>query len=494
MAQYIEGTDRYQPMLLPAAVDDYVSAASPVRAIDAFVDSLDLPGLGFKTRGDSSEGRSSYHPGTLLKLYLWGYLKRTRSSRGLENACAENLQAIWLTRNLRPDHSTISDFRKNNAAALKNILREFNLICFELRLFGKELVAIDGTFIKAVNSPTRSFTKAKLAKLIEDIDKAIARYLAALQEADQSDAPASSPPSDGKADAAELQRKLAKIKERKVLLTDYQARCADSPTGQVNLTDPDARALHKRGESTVGYNVQAAVDAKHHLIATIEVTQEGTDHHLLDAIAQQTKADLGLPAAAPLKVLADTGYGNGAQHAACEAHGTVALAPLHRNKSDANGLYNNDRFTHDPATDSYTCPQGKTLGRKADIRTADPGGGFHTYHDTAACRDCTVRPQCTKSPVRKVVVSVHKPAVDRSRERLAAEPGAMRERASLVEHPFGTIKDRHGFTGLLCKGIGLAAAEMGLSAWAYNFTRVTNLVGIDALLGAIRQRTAPQPA
>jgi transposase len=489
MAQYIEGTDRYQPMLLPTAVDDYVSSASPVRAIDAFVDSLDLPALGFKTRDDFSEGRSSYHPGSLLKLYLWGYLKRTRSSRGLENACAENLQAIWLTGNLRPDHSTISDFRKNHSAGLKGILREFNLICLSLRLFGRELVAIDGTFIKAVNSPARSFTQAKLTKLIEAIDQAITRYLDELQQADQNETPASSAPPSSKSASAELQRKLAKIKERKALLTDYQTRCQDSPTGQVNLTDPDARQLRKRGKSTVGYNVQAAVDAKHHLIATIEVTQDANDQNLLDPIAQQAKADLQLPADAPLKVLADTGYGSGPQHHACEDHGTIALAPLH--KTDTNGLYNNDRFTRDSATDSYTCPQGKTLPRKADTKSRHSPEGYHTYHNAAACRGCPARAQCTKSPHRKLLISVHQAVMVRSRERLAADPHAMRTRASLVEHPFSTIKDRHGYTGLLCRGIKLAAAEMNLSAWAYNFTRVVNLVGLDMLLGAIRVRNAP---
>jgi len=489
MAQYIEGSDRYQPMLLPAAVDDYVSSASPVRAIDAFVDSLDLLALGFKTRNDSSEGRSSYHPGSLLKLYLWGYLKRTRSSRGLENACAENLQTIWLTGNLRPDHSTISDFRKNHTAALKGILREFNLICFSLRLFGRELVAIDGTFIKAVNSSARSFTKAKLDKLLEAIDQAITRYLDELQQADQNENPANSGTPSSQSASAELQRKLAKIKQRKALLTDYQTRCQDSPTGQVNLTDPDARQLRKRGKSTVGYNVQAAVDAKHHLIATIEVTQEPTDLHLLDSIAQQTKQALDLPADAPLKVLADTGYGSGPQHHACENHGTIALAPLH--KTDTNGLYNNDRFTHDSATDSYTCPQGKTLPRKADTKSRHTPEGYHTYHNAAACRGCPARAQCTKSPHRKLLISVHQAVMVRSRERLAADPAAMRTRASLVEHPFSTIKDRHGYTGLLCRGIKLAGAEMNLSAWAYNFTRVVNLVGLDLLLGAIRVRNAP---
>ncbi|MCH7229194.1 transposase, partial [Haloferula sp. A504] len=249
MAQYIEGDDRNQPMLLPAAIEDYVSEASPVRAIDAFVDQLDLADLGFKVREESSVGRSSHHPGTLLKLYLWGDLKRTHSSRGLEAACTENLQAIWLTRNLRPDHSTIAEFRKDRAVPLKAILREFNLICFELRLFGKELVAIDGTFIKAVNSTTRSFTKTKLKKLIKGIDEAIERYTAALAEADDANAPVRSTPCDTK----ELRRKLDKIRERKGVLEGHQACCEESPTGQVDLTDPDCRQLRKGGKTTIGY-------------------------------------------------------------------------------------------------------------------------------------------------------------------------------------------------------------------------------------------------
>lgn len=489
MAQYVEGDDRQQPMLLPAAIDDYVSKASPVRAIDAFVDSLDLVGLGFTTRTESAKGRSSYHPGTLLKLYLWGYFKRTRSSRGLEVACSENLQAIWLTGNLQPDHSTIADFRKDHPVPLKSVLKEFNLICFELRLFGKELVAIDGTFIKAVNSTAASFTKTKIKKLLEGIDTAITRYLERLQEADDKDGPVRSEQSDPE----ELRRKLDKVRDRKAILEDYEARCEESPTGQVNLTDPDCRQLRKGGKSTVGYNVHTAVDGQHHLISSIEVTQDANDQHQLDPMAQQAKEDLGLAPDAPLEVLADTGYGTGAQHAACEEHGTVALAPIQKNRSELNGLYNNDEFIRDPESDSYLCPQGKLLPRKADTKTSDPNGGFFTYYDASACRECPLRAKCTQSTFRKLLISVHHKAMARARERLAASPDAMRKRAGLVEHPFGTIKDRHGYGGLLCRGLALGGAEMGLSAWAYNFTRVINLVGVNALLGAIRKRTTPQP-
>ena len=489
MAKYIEGDDRNQSMLLPAAIDDYVSPASPVRAIDAFVDQLDLAALGFKVRTEFSEGRSSYDPGTLLKLYLWGYLKRTRSSRGLETACAENLQAIWLTTNLRPDHSTIADFRKDHPAPLKSILREFNLICFELRLFGKELVAIDGTFIKAVNSATRSFTKTKINKLIEGIDKAISRYMASLAEADEANSPVKSDEDDVK----ELRRKLDKIKARKVILEAHRAGCAQSPTGQVNLTDPDCRKLHKRGKTTIGYNVQAAVDNKHHLITTVEITQEANDHQSLDPIAQQAKEDLGLAPDAALTVLADSGYSNGTQHAACEAHGTIALTPVPKSRAKTNGLYNSDAFIHDPASDTYTCPQGEVLTRGNDRTTGESGGGFRTYTNSAACKACPAREKCTKSPFRKLLISVNQEVVTRARERIAAVPDAMRQRAGLVEHPFGTIKDRHGHGGLLCRGSALAGAEMGLSAWSYNFTRVINLVGVQGLLDVIRaRRMAPQ--
>lgn len=484
MAQYIEGDNRIQSMLLPAAIDDYVSPASPVRAIDAFVDQLDLGASGFKTRTDSSEGRSSYDPATLLKLYLWGYLKRIRSSRGLETACAENLQAIWLTSNLRPDHSTIADFRKQHPGPLKSMLREFNLICFELRLFGKELVAIDGTFIKAVNSTTHSFTKTKIDKLIEGIDNAISRYVTDLAEADE----ANNSVKSHEGDAKELRRKIDKIKARKTVLEGHRATCEKSPTGQANLTDPDCRQLKKNGKTTVGYNVQAAVDSKHHLIATIEVTQDGNDQQSLDRIAQLAKADLGLAADAPLTVLADSGYGNGAQLAACETHDTTVLTPIRKTRGESNGLYNNDDFIHDSASDSYTCPQGEVLTRKADTKPDAPTGGFRTYYNTAACKECPVRAQCTKSSVRKLVISVHQETMDRARERLAAAPEAMRQRGSLVEHPFGTIKDRHGHGGLLCRGLALAGAEMGLSAWAYNFTRAINLIGVLGLLDAIRVR------
>lgn len=489
MAKYIRSADRSQPMLLPAAVDDYVPRDSPLRALDAFVDSLDLGGLGFAVRCEGSTGRSSYDPSALLKLYLWGYLKRGRSSRGLEDACASNLGAIWLTGNLRPDHSTISDFRKRHAGPLRSIFKQFNLLCLDMGLFGRELVGIDGTFIKAVNSRAKSFTKTKLVKLIEGIDKAVGRYLDQLDTTDAGDDAIAT----READRAELEAKIERIKARKTELEGYLERCAQSATGQVSLSDADSVQLCKGDKRTVGYNVQAAVDGKHHLVASVELTQEGNDSGQLNAMAQQAKEDMGLEPDAALEVLADAGYGTGAELAACEDNKTVTYVAIQKTRGENNGLYNEGDFTYEAGTDSYRCPAGETLARQAD-RPGKGGAGFRVYQNARACGGCPLKGRCTKGEFRRVHVSVHKAAVDAARERLAGRPGAMRERGGIAEHPFGTIKDRAGRHELLCKGLGLAKAEMGLSFWAYNFTRAINVLGVERLIEAARGKGREQAA
>lgn len=488
MAQYIRGIDRDQPMLLPATVDDYISRDSPLRALDAFVDSLDLAELGFTVRGEGATGRSSYDPAALLKLYLWGYLKRSRSSRNLEEACATNLGAIWLTGNLHPDHSTISDFRKKHPVQLKGIFKQFNLLCLELGLFGRELVAIDGTFIKAVNSKANSFTKTKLKKLIGGIDKAIDRYLDQLDTTDAGDDDVAT----READQAELQQKIERIRERRTELEGYLEQCEESDTGQVSLTDTDSVQLNKGDKRTVGYNVQAAVDEENHLVASVEVTRDGNDLGQLDAMAQQAKEDMGLEPDAPLKALADAGYGAGAELTACEDNNTETYVAIQKTKSENNGTYNESDFTYDAESDSYECPAGETLSRAADRQSR--GVTFRTYQNSGACGGCPLKEQCTRGEFRRVLVSVHKPAVDAARERLAGAPGAMRKRGAIAEHPFGTIKDRAGRHELLCKGLELADAEMGLSFWAYNFTRVINIMGAEKLIEAIRNRKGQRAA
>lgn len=488
VAQYISGTDRRQPMLLPASVDDYISDDNPVRALDAFVDSLDPQKLGFDVRHDSSKGRPGYAPATLIKLFLWGYLNRCRSSRALEDACCTNLSAIWLTGNLRPDHSTISDFRKTNAKPLKEIFREFNLLCIKLDLFGRELVAIDGTFIKAVNSKARSFTKAKLVKLIAAIDKAVTGYLEQLESfdalEDRSDTQSTS--------KAELQEKLAKIKERKATLEGYLRQCHESPTGQVSLTDPDSVQLCKGDKRTVGYNVQSAVDAKHHLVAAVEVTQDGNDMHQLNSMAQKAKEGMGLEPKARIKATADKGYGTGSELASCERNHTETYVSVQKKKSEANGFYNQEDFLYDSGSDSYQCPAGAVLKRGSDRQCGETV--HRIYENRGACKDCSLKAQCTNGTFRRLQISEHQEVIDRAKKRLLEAPEMMIKRHAVAEHPFGTIKDRNGRHDLLCRGKEQAAAETGMSFWAYNFTRVINLQGIKALIEAIVSRKGPVAA
>ena len=491
MAKYIRGVDRNQPMLLPSAVDDYISEESPLRALDAFVDTLDFTNLGFGVRDTDSVGRSSYDPCSLTKLYLWGYLKRSRSSRNLEEACSTNLGVIWLTGNLQPDHSTISDFRKKHSGPLKKIFREFNLLCIDLELFGRELIAIDGTFTKGVNSTARSFTRTKLKKLIEGIDTAIEGYLERLDTADANGT--GTQDGDCPVDAEALQQKIDRIRERKGKLEGYLAECETTTTGQVNLTDRDSRQLCKGGKKTIGYNTQIAVDAKHHLVITCEVTQESSDQHLLDRIAQQAKADLGLQPDDPLEALADSGYATGAELRRCESHHTVVTAPPQATKGESSGKYTVNDFTYDSGSDSYRCPNGMTLSRKAD-NTRNESGVYRVYQNSGACRDCGLRANCTKSQFRKLEVSEHKSALDAARARVAADPKAMRRRGALVEHPFGTVKSRNGRSDHLCRGIELAGVEMRLSFWAYNFTRVINLLGSSGLIAAMQMVTKERKA
>lgn len=488
MAQYVIGNSRDEVMLLPARVDDYVAPESPLRALDAFVDSLDLAKLGFPTRHEDSSGRSSYDPAIMVKLYLWGYLKRSRSSRNLEEACATNLGVIWLAGNLQPDHSTISDFRKTNGKALKKIFKEFNLLCLELDLFSRELIAIDGTFIKGVNSKDKSFTKTKLNKLIEGIDKAIERYLERLETTDEADVQAESK----QLERVELEEKIQRIKDRRAEYEGYLVQCETSPTGQVNLTDPESVQLAKGDKRTVGYNVQTAVDAKHHLVASVEVTQDGNDMHQLNAMAQQAKEDLGLEPEAKIKAVADKGYPTGAELAACESNNTEVYAEPQKTKSETNGLYNEEDFSYDAESDSYQCPAGETLKRAAD-RTCS-GATIRVYQNTGACKECPLKEKCTKGQFRRVHVNEHKEEIEAARKRLAEAPEMRQARGAIVEHPFGTVKDRNGRHDLLCIGKEMAGVEMSLSFWAYNFTRASNILGIGKLIEAIRTRKQGETA
>ncbi len=473
---YLKLDPRSQQQLLPAAVEDYVALDNPVRALDLFVENLNLPAEGFNVVANQTprKGRPAIHPATLLKLYLWGYLNQTRSSRRLEKACTCNLEVIWLVQSVAPDHSTIAQFRKDNAKALKAVFKRFNLLCLQAGLFSTELIAIDGTFIKAVNSRDRSFTKAKLTKQLEAIEKIVDRWMEKLEATDQADAE-----TDNTRET--LHEKIEWMKKR---ATEYEAllvACEQSDTGQVSLTDRDSVQLKKGDKKTVGFNVQTAVESKNHLIISCEVTQDGNDMQQLNSMAQQAKKDLLLPDDAPLTVLADKGYGTSTELAKCETNGTVACVPMQRKSViPGNGSMPLEKFEFIVKEDAYLCPEGKLLHRKKDSCGAS-GVNYRVYYTGAACRGCKLLECCTKGTYRKLKINEHQAAIDANLKRIAENPSFYGKRRAVVEHPFGTIKSGGGGE-LLCRGLDLASAEMALSSWSYNFKRVFNLLGFAGLM------------
>jgi transposase len=471
---YIQGEDRRQEHLLPARVEDYVAAGAPVRVIDAFVDQLDLAALGFLTAA-AATGRPGYHPAVLLKLYVYGYLQRIRSSRRLEAESVRNLEVIWLTGHLRPDHWTIAAFRREHRERFKGVLREFNLVCRRLELFGAELVAIDGAKFKAVNSPKRHYTAEQLAELVVHIDARIADYVTQLDQADEAAADLPGQPT-----ADELAAKLAQLQTRRAHHAELHTALVATGQTEASLTDPDSRGQQKVG---VGYNVQLAVDAKHHLIAAETVVQAANDLGQLQPLAEAARAALGVT-----QVVADAGYHERGQLAGCEQAGltTYVPAPGTRAGQGAGGqaVYPKAQFTYDPAQDAYHCPAGRRLPRASS--GTKHGKPCVYYYDLAACAGCAQRARCTTSPYRKISRLANEAAVERQAARVAAYPGFVAWRKEIVEPVFGTLRE-WGHDRFLCRGLALVRAEFSLSALAYNLRRALSVCGVAPMLAALRR-------
>lgn len=472
---HIAGTDRSQRMLLPESVEDYVGSDNTVRFIDAFVDGLDLATAGFGRVAPKSTGRPGYDPADLLKLYIYGYLNRIRSSRRLEAETHRNIEVIWLLRRLRPDFKTIADFRRENRAAFRQVFREFVLLCRQLNLFGRELVAVDGTRIKAVNSRERNFTKAKLDKWIAESDERLTRYLKQLDDADKDDEVGPG----GKIE--NLQEKIDAIKGRRERLEGHRKALEESGEDQLSLTDPDARAMHSSSRVGVGYNIQIAVDVKHKLIAEQQVHSKVSDLGLLAQTAEAARENLGVER---IDCVADRGYFKIEDIEACEAAGVVAyVAKPIRGSAASQGLFTKEQFRYDAANNVYICPGGERLEprRKRKIRDNDAIG----YVNRAACKSCALREGCTKTPFRMVTRYANEVVLDRMAERLAARPQVLDQRRESVEHPFGSIKQWMGQGAFLMRRLENVRGEFSLTALAYNLRRAINLVGIPALIAAV---------
>ena len=345
--RHIPGIDRSQVLLLPEAVDDYVGRDNPVRFIDAFVDGLDLAVAGFERATPKATGRPGYDPADLLKLYIYGYLNRVRSSRRLEAESKRNLEVIWLLRRLSPDFKTIADFRRINRAAFRQVFREFVRLCRELELFGRELVAVDGTRIKAVNSRERNFTKAKLEKALAESDERLSRYLDRLDEADGQDESGT-----GGGEVENIREKIAAIQGRRERFEEHRDALAASGEDQLSLTDPDSRAMHAATRVGVGYNIQIAVDAKHKLIAEQQVHSKVSDLGLLAETAVAARRNLAVDR---IDAVADAGYFKIEDIEACENAGVMPHVPKpQRGSTVSQGLFPKERFRYDGSEDIYT--------------------------------------------------------------------------------------------------------------------------------------------
>ena len=477
MARYVEGWDRNQSFLLPECVDDYVGEDNPVRVVDAFVDELDLAELGFGRATPADTGRPGYHPATLLKLYLYGYLNRVPSSRRLEREAQRNLEVLWLTGRLAPDFKTIADFRRDNGPAIQATCRRFVLLCRELRLFTESLVAIDGSKFKAVNTRDKNYTPGAIQRRIEQVEASIARYLAALDTADrqQPDVPS--------AKVERLQGRLAALREKMQHLRAMEAAVNAAPDGQISLTDPDARAMATNGKGTglVGYNVQAAVDTKHHLIVAHEVTNLGHDRTQLVPMAALAQAATGRTR---LTVLADRGYYSGQQVLACEKAGAIAYVPKPLTSgAKAENRFGKQDFVYLPRQDAYRCPAGERLTWR--FNNVERDMTLRNYW-TDGCSTCAIKPQCTTGKERRIKRWEHEAVLDAMQKRLDQVPQAMVLRRQTVEHPFGTIKAWMGATHFLTRTLKRVKTEMSLQVLAYNMKRVIAILGVRPLMAAIR--------
>ena len=472
MSGFIEGEDRNQATLFPERLDDYVAENSPVRVIDVFIDDLDISGLGFKTEPKDT-GRPGYRPSTMLKIYVYGYLNRVQSSRCLEHETQRNVEMMWLTGRLAPDHKTISDFRKDNGEAIRLVCREFVMLCRKLNLLTNALVAIDGSKFKAVNNRDRNFTRAKMKRRLAEVEASVDRYLERLDEADRS-APAAD-------NTQRLEDKVAALKEEMARLKKLEVRMLEAPDKQLSLTDSDARSMNSRGSGMVGYNVQSVVDSQHHLIIAHEVTNVGSDRAQLAKMAKQAKAVLGRD---KLAVVADRGYYSGREIRACEQAGIEAYLPKPKTSGNkARGQFDRSEFHYKADDDEYECPAGERLIYR--FSRTEAGKEIRRYW-SSACTACPIKSQCTTGQYRRVGRWVHEAVVERAQARLDRQPDAMRVRRATVEHPFGTIKSWMGSTHFSMKTLPRVSTEMSLHVLAYNMKRVINLVGTRQLIAAIQ--------
>lgn len=474
--EHITGTPREQIELFPEAIQDYVSDDNPVRFIDAFVDGLDMVKLGFEKAELARTGTPPYWPGDLLKLYLYGYLNRIRSSRRLELETRRNLEVMWLLRKLSPDHKTISDFRRDNRDAIRAVCKNFVVLCQGMDLFGRELVAIDGSKFRASNSKRKNFTKKELKERLKRIERNINEYLKNLETNDREESHLP------EKDAGTLDQKIRDLKERQQKYNKLMQELEETGQRQISLTDKDARQMVSHGKAEVCYNLQTVVDEKYKMIPEHELTTDVNDKRQLSSMAIKAKGTLG---ADKLEVVADKGYTASAEIKRCEEEGITPYVPvqnpIEKRKSNVpTPDFYHSKFQYDKERDLYLCPQNQEL--KLTHKTWLQGHWVSIYI-TNGCRGCKVRSQCTVNKQgRRICRSEDEEVLQRMRERISEHPEKLKQRKCLSEHPFGTIKHTWNQGCFLLRGLENVRVEASLSILAYNMRRAMTVLGVPALL------------
>jgi len=472
---YIKGTDRKQILLIPEAVDDYITEDNPIRFIEAFVDSLSLVELGFKSANLQLTGRPPYHPTDLLKLYLYGYLNKIRSSRKLEKAAGNHLELLWLLKKLIPDYKTIANFRRSNKKAIRSVCREFTLLCKRENLFGGELVAIDGSKFLAVNASTKNFSRRKIKVILDEVNEKINRYLSDMDLQDERES--------GTKDfsAEQLKAKMANLTKKKEECEAFLKQLEETGEKQISLTDPDSRSMPVGQGTDVCYNLQSSVDQKHHLIAEHDVVNDVTDQEQLTRMAKRTKETLGVD---KLDVVADKGYYDGDEVKKCEeANITVYTEKPDTSANKRKGLFSKDAFHYNKDKDVYVCPAKQELTFRFE---SNKDNRHVKYYVASNCRSCPMRSRCTTSKENKRITRwIHEDVLDRMRERVRNRPDIMKIRRELVEHPFGTLKRWWDQGFFLMKGLPNVRTEASLSVLAYNMRRAINILGVQRLIQAV---------
>ena len=493
--QFIQGSNRHQTYFI--TLEDQVGADNPVRLIDAFIDKLDLQKLGFSNTIHKSEGRPPYAPGVLLKLYLYGYLNKIRSSRKLEKECIRNTEVQWLLQSLQPNYHTIADFRKLHCKPLQSMFRLYVQFVDDAGLLGKTTIAVDGSKFKAVNSRKNNYNQKKIDKHRQFIEDKTAKYLHELDELDMLEA------NTGK-DEMQIKKEkitqgLAKLKERTIKYDTLQRQLDNTDDKQISTTDADSRSIIiVKNIVEVAYNTQNAVDDKHNLIVHTQATNTN-DGKALHKAAIQAKQNLQLQKEEAITVLADKGYHTGGELHECQQDNMITHV-AYKEQPGVKHIANEflaESFSYDKATDTYSCPAGAVLtslgtwhNKKGEV--GETSYRFKTYR-TDCCKTCVLRSQCTKLPKRIIHRSEYQDAVDINDNNIKQNPQYYKRRQAICEHPFGSIKRHWGYTHTLLKGLQKVNGEMNLVMFCYNFMRTKNIMGFEKMEKRIRSKGFSAP-